>query len=203
MTKRIFLLLAALAVAAMAATASARRDPVALAGRISGIRVAAVGAASKPLCVIRHKGRKYVLDIASLKSVDTRDIKSIYVLKDDAGREFDDCGDTSGGVIIVDVRDEAPLPAEARSAGGAARTEAVKRDSRTAGAADKDGAGPLKLVEGQDGELKAAAVDTVKSSDIESMTIIKNEKARDYDSYGDTSKGVVIIRIKKNAASEK
>ena len=200
MTKRIFLLLAALAVAATAAAASARRDPVALAGRISGIRVAAVSAASKPLCVIRHKGRKYVLDIASLKGVDTRDIKSIYVLKDDAGRMFDDCGDTSGGVIIVDVRDEAPLPAEARSAGGA---EAVKRDSRTEGAADKDGAGPLKLVEGRDGELKAAAVDTVKSSDIESMTIIKNEKARDYDSYGDTSKGVVIIRIKKNAASEK
>lgn len=200
MTKRIFLLLAALAVAATAAAASARRDPVALAGRISGIRVAAVSAASKPLCVIRHKGRKYVLDIASLKSVDTRDIKSIYVLKDDAGHEFDDCGDTSGGVIIVDIRDGAPLPAEARSAGEA---EAVKRDSRTAGAADKDGAGPLKLVEGQDGELKAAAIDTVKSSDIESMTIIKNEKARDYDSYGDTSKGVVIIRIKKNAASEK
>lgn len=200
MTKRIFLLLAALAVAATAATASARRGSVALAGRISGIRVAAVSAASKPLCVIRHKGRKYVLDIASLKSVDTRDIKSIYVLKDDAGREFDDCGDTSGGVIIVDVRDGATLPAEARSAGGA---EAVKRDSRTAGAADKDGAGPLKLVEGRDGELKAAAIDTVKSSDIESMTIIKNEKARDYDSYGDTSKGVVIIRIKKNAASEK
>ena len=198
MTKRIFLLLAALAVAAMAATASARRDTVALAGRISGIRVAAVSDASKPLCVIRHKGRKYVLDIASLKSVDTRDIKSIYVLKDDASRMFDDCGDTSGGVIIVDVRDEAPLPAEARSAG-----EAVKRDSRTADAADKDGAGPLKLVEGRDGELKAAAIDTVKSSDIESMTIIKNEKARDYDSYGDTSKGVVIIRIKKNAASEK
>ena len=197
MTKRIFLLLAALAVAA---TASARRDSVALAGRISGIRVAAAGAASKPLCVIRHKGRKYVLDIASLKSVDTRDIKSIYVLKDDAGREFDDCGDTSGGVIIVDVRDGAQLPAEARSAGVA---EAVKGDSRTAGAADKDGAGPLKLVEGRDGELKAAAVDTVKSSDIESMTIIKNGKARDYDSYGDTSKGVVIIRIKKNAASEK
>lgn len=197
MTKRIFLLLAALAVAA---TASARRDTVALAGRISDIRVAAVSAASKPLCVIRHKGRKYVLDIASLKSIDTRDIKSIYVLKDDASRMFDDCGDTSGGVIIVDVRDEAPLPAEARSAGEA---EAVKRDSRTAGAADKDGAGPLKLVEGRDGELKAAAVDTVKSSDIESMTIIKNGKARDYDSYGDTSKGVVIIRIKKNAASEK
>lgn len=197
MTKRIFLLLAALAVAA---TASARRDPVALAGRISGIRVAAAGDASKPLCVIRYKGRKYVLDIASLKSVDTRDIKSIYVLKDDAGREFDDCGDTSGGVIIVDVRDEAPLPAEARSAGVA---EAVKLDSQTAGAADKDGAGPLKLVEGRDGELKAAAIDTVKSSDIESMTIIKNGKARDYDSYGDTSKGVVIIRIKKNAASEK
>lgn len=197
MTKRIFLLLAALAVAA---TASARRDTVALAGRISDIRVAAVSDASKPLCVIRHKGRKYVLDIASLKSVDTRDIKSIYVLKDDASRMFDDCGDTSGGVIIVDVRDEAPLPAEARSAGEA---EAVKRDSRLEGAADKDGAGPLKLVEGRDGELKAAAIDTVKSSDIESMTIIKNEKARDYDSYGDTSKGVVIIRIKKNAASEK
>lgn len=200
MTKRIFLLLAALTVAATAATASARRDSVALAGRISGIRVAAVSAASKPLCVIRHKGRKYVLDIASLKSIDARDIKSIYVLKNDAGREFDDCGDTSGGVIIVDIRDGAQLPAEARSAGEA---EAVKRDSRTAGAADKDGAGPLKLVEGRDGELKAAAIDTVKSSDIESMTIIKNEKARDYDSYGDTSKGVVIIRIKKNAASEK
>lgn len=203
MTKRIFLLLAALAVAATAAVASARRDPVALAGRISDIRVAAVGAASKPLCVIRHKGRKYVLDIASLKSVDSRDIKSIYVLKGDAGREFDDCGDTSGGVIIVDIRDGAPLPDGARSADGDARASAVKRDSRTAGAADKDGAGPLKLVEGQDGELKAAAIDTVKSSDIESMTIIKNEKARDYDSYGDTSKGVVIIRIKKNAASEK
>ncbi len=200
MTKRIFLLLAALTIAATAATAAARRGPVALSGRISDIRVVAVSAASKPLCVIRHKGRKYVLDIASLKSVDTRDIKSIYVLKDDAGREFDDCGDTSGGVIIVDIRDGATLPAEARSAGGA---KAVKLDSRTAGAADKDGAGPLKLVEGRDGELKAAAVDTVKSSDIESMTIIKNEKARDYDSYGDTSKGVVIIRIKKNAASEK
>lgn len=200
MTKRIFLLLAALTVAATAATASARRDTIALAGRISDIRVAAVSAASKPLCVIRHKDRKYVLDIASLKSIDTRDIKSIYVLKNDAGREFDDCGDTSGGVIIVDIRDWATLPAEARSAGGA---KAVKRDPRTAGAADGDGAGPLKLVEGRDGELKAAAVDTVKSSDIESMTIIKNEKARDYDSYGDTSKGVVIIRIKKNAASEK
>ncbi len=200
MTKRIFLLLAALAVAA---TAAARRGPVALSGRISDIRVVAVSAASKPLCVIRHKGRKYVLDIASLKSIDTRDIKSIYVLKNDAGREFDDCGDTSGGVIIVDIRDGAQLPAEARSAGGAERAEAVKRDPRTAGAADKDGAGPLKLVEGRDGELRAAAVDTVKSSDIESMTIIKNEKARDYDSYGDTSKGVVIIRIKKNAASEK
>ncbi len=143
----------------------------------------------KPLIVLRHDGKEYTT--ASLNDVDHNAIRSVSVLKDATARNlFEKYGDTSDGVIIVELRENAQVPADAR-------TVRVPSKPETAESADAGGQ-LLLLVMDERGEPRAVKTlgGAIKAEDVESMTIIKNDDARRYDSYGDTSIGVCLIKFK-------
>jgi len=199
MARRICLLLAALLSASVAA---ARYDAVrtrmtesqtdtlhsVLAGIPTRIAGRGLAAGRKPLIVLRSGGREYAAE--SLGGIDHSDIKSVTVLKSDSGRLFEKYGDTSEGVIIVDLRETARIPDGARI---------VRKPAQQDGTGGKGADKPLILATDGRGEPKALKMPAhkIKPEDVESIDIIKNDEARKYDSYGDTSKGVAIIRFKE------
>ena len=61
---------------------------------------------------------------------------------------------------------------------------------------------PLVLIRTADGNgFTAGSLDTIKPERIESLSILKDATADEYDTYGDTSNGVMVVRL-KNGATE-
>lgn len=173
-----------------------------LAGRINVIRYRAD---KQPLIIVRQKQTDYVLSSTSLNDMGSDNIKSVFVVKNsDLLHDFDSYGDTSDGVIIVELRDDTPLPADARRV--APKTaESPQPRTKDDSAEERRSKKPLILVVNKNGRQNVVkTLGNIKAEDVEAITIIKDEDARrEYDSLGDTSNGVIIVRFKKGRISEK
>ena len=58
---------------------------------------------AEPLYLVKSANGK-IKKVASLESISTDDIKTMNVFKDDKGEQFKKHGDTSNGVVLVELK---------------------------------------------------------------------------------------------------
>lgn len=109
-------------------------------------------------------------DDDALNKIDSDAIESITILKEEAAKaSYAHLGDTSDGVIVVETKKEA------------VSTSSLK---------------PLVIIDGKEYD---SMPDDIDSDTIESITVLKDEKAKEL--YGERVKdGVIIIKLKENAS---
>lgn len=134
-----------------------------------------------------------------LESIDTDAIKSITVVKDGVAKEaYAHLGDVSDGVIVVETKEAAAAKSPSPEP---QNTITVSGEMKVSGPDEVSVKDVLIVVDDVvfDGDMK-----DIDSETIESITILKNETAK--EKYGDNPKaanGVILIKTRKTASADK
>lgn len=139
----------------------------------------------KPLTLVKSTDGK-LLRRVSLDTLDAERIESFSILKSDAARSYDIYGDTSGGVIVIELKKEKPA------------TTLAEADFKAITAMTHDSHSPLIILKRDNLTAVIPSLKQVASDMIKSISVIKNsDAARLYDRFGDTSSGVIVAELKK------
>lgn len=185
----------------------AKQDTLTLMQQDNGEVVGKIPQSNTPLYLIKMPDNKLIP--TTIDTIRVELVKSITVFKaKEACEQFAEYGDISNGVVIVEIKG-ADLTFRVNAPKDYMRLK-VKQDSLTFTRNEEterwatftpvsNTGTPLYLITtGDNEELKSVSIDTVEQKQIESISVFHAPSAGKFASYGDTSHGVVIVKVKKD-----
>lgn len=152
-----------------------------------------------PLILLERNGAFAVTDSAG--SVKPEGIKTMMVIRDSTkSKQFAEYGDTSQGVIVIELKEGVAFPAGARVTEGKPELHIRQHNDRKTDRKRE----LLILAETADGKLEVIRnPKRIAAGDVESMTMLKDSSVARYAAYGDTSSGVILVKFKNGAAPDR